>query len=371
MHQGLGIPPNGIPFKDNDWFFINNTAANLGLSAAQVQALTPFVFGQTSLTQRFGGQVVPDMRGASNYNQPNETFKFQYSNNLNATTFVTTKFYRVDNTALFDFPTTGNGFYGSDFVAMQGGQRTGFAIDGTKQLGSKNLIGFGGKYDFLRPVYSQPSASTSIWANAAAFFPGTQGYNVADFLPNNASCPLGPNACGYLLGQLPGQTPGTPFRGYSLGNAFSTATGANTGAPLPAALQLPYSDESTNTLRQDFALYIKDTYSPTDRLKIDIGLRMDGVNWKMPTCDIFQCAPTSQTGTVANAGLSLRLRRTRARRACFNRVSPRRSRRRTTTRSASATGVPCSSRRSRRTTHRVHARRTRVQHSVPRRRYRH
>jgi hypothetical protein len=289
IKQGIGVPPQGVPYKDNDWFFINNSAANLGLTAAQIQALTPFVFGQTSLTQRLGGQA--DARMPSNYNQPDETFKFQYSNNLNATTYVTAKFYRVDNTALFDFPTTGNGFYGSDFAAMQGGQRTGFAIDGTKQLGSKNLLGFGGKFDFLRPVYSQPSASTSMWANAAAFFPGPQGYNVADFLPNDASCPLGPGGCGYLLGNNPGGI--AYFRGHSLGNAFSTATGANTGAPLPAALQLPYADESTSTIRQDFALYVKDTFSPTDRLKFDIGLRMDGINWKAPTCDINWCNPTS------------------------------------------------------------------------------
>ncbi|MDP9104624.1 MAG: TonB-dependent receptor [Candidatus Eremiobacteraeota bacterium] len=307
IKQGIGVPPKGIPYKDNDWFFINNaTAVNNGplpfnLTNAQVQALTPFVFGQTSLTQRLGGQA--DLRGPQNYNQPNETFKLQYSNNLNATTFVTAKFYRVDNTALFDFPATGNGYYFSDQVSMQGGQRVGFALDGTKQLGSKNLLGFGGKFDFLRPIYSQPSASAALFAFSGYFFNNSnQGLNMYDFLPNDASCPGGPNFCGYLLGQLPGQTLGTPFRGHSLGNAFSPATGTNSGAPLPAALQLPYSDESTNTLRQDFAFYVKDTFSPTDRLKVDLGLRMDGVNWKMPTCDINWCNPTSQVGAVPNAG---------------------------------------------------------------------
>jgi hypothetical protein len=302
IKQGIGVPPQGVPYKDNDFFFINaagpvlNGGIVAAISPAQIQALTPFVFGQTSLTQRLGGQA--DLRGPTNYNQPNETFKLQYSNNLNATTFLTAKFYRVDNTALFDFPQAGNGTYFSDQVSMQGGQRVGFALDGTKQLGSKNLLGFGGKFDFLRPVYSQPSASTALFAFGGYAFSGPQGYSLPDFLPNNAQCPLGPNMCGYLLGQLPGQTPGTPFRGHSIGNAFDPANGTNDGAALPAALQLPYSDESTNTLRQDFALYVKDTFSPTDRLKIDIGLRMDGVNWKMPTCDINWCNPTSFTGTT-------------------------------------------------------------------------
>ena len=45
---------------------------------------------------------------------------------------------------------------------------------------------------------------------------------------------------------------------------------------------------------------MKDTYSPTDRLKIDLGLRLDAVNWKLPTCDINWCNPTSFTGTTPN-----------------------------------------------------------------------
>ena len=186
------------------------------------------MLGQTSLLQRLGGQA--DLRGPTNYNQPDETFKLQYSNNLNATTFITTKFYRVDNTALFDFPQAGNGIYGSDQVSLQGGQRVGFALDGTKQLGSKNLLGFGGKFDFLRPVYSQPSASTALFANSTDFFPGSQGYNILDFLPNDANCPVAP-ACGYLLGQRPGQTPGTPFRGNSIGKPITRTHACRRSAP--------------------------------------------------------------------------------------------------------------------------------------------
>ena len=40
-----------------------------------------------------------------------------------------------------------------------------------------------------------------------------------------------------------------------------------------SAVQLPYSDEASHTNRQDFAFYVKDTFSPTDRLKFDFGLR--------------------------------------------------------------------------------------------------
>ncbi|HEV2738515.1 MAG TPA: TonB-dependent receptor [Candidatus Elarobacter sp.] len=287
-HLGAGIGPQGLPFKDNDPFTINSVAGfGLGLTVGQIQALYPYTLGQTALTQRYGGQQ--STRQNFNYNQPSETFKLQYSNNLNATTFLTAKFYRVNAVALFDLPNAGNGTLFTEQVSLQGGQRAGFAIDGTKQFGSKNLVGFGGKYDFLRPVYSQPSATN-------AFF-GFGGFGanqeIFDFLPNNAACPNGPGGCGYLLGNnATGTAYCTPF---SQGNQLNLATGLNTGPALPAACQLPYSDESTSTNRQDFAFYVKDTFSPTDRLKFDFGLRMDGVNWKRPACDINQCLPTSST----------------------------------------------------------------------------
>lgn len=285
---GAGLPPQGIPFKSNDPFTITSVAGfGLGLSNAQIQALYPFTLGQTSLTQRYGGQL--STRQNFNYNQPSETFKLQYSNNLNATTFITGKFYRVNAVALFDIPNAGNGTLFTEQVSNQGGQRAGFAIDGTKQFGSKNLVGFGGKYDFLRPVYSQPSA-TNAFASFGGFF---NNQEIFDFLPNDGACPNGPGGCGYLLGNNPtGTRYCTPI---SQGAALNVTTGLNTGPALPTACQLPYSDESTNTNRQDFAFYVKDTFSPTDRLKFDFGLRLDGVNWKRPGCDINWCLPTSST----------------------------------------------------------------------------
>jgi hypothetical protein len=294
---GYGIGPNGLPYKDADNYFLANARADFGLANNQIQAIMPFTLGQTSLTQTIGGGT-DGMRSAENYNQPAETLKFQYSVNLNATTFLTAKFYRVDSVSLFDFPYYGTGVFAGDLVAMQGGQRTGFAIDGTKQLGSKNLVGFGGKYDFLQPVYSQPSATLGL----LAFAGGGNSIESAQFF-TDASCPAayggpgptgpGSGLCGYIGGGfmpaslLPGQT-------------CPAGTTPNTPA-CPFATQLPYSDESSHTLRQDWAFYLKDTYSPTDRLKIDMGLRLDATNWHYPTCDISSCAPTSFTTSAGGA----------------------------------------------------------------------
>jgi hypothetical protein len=289
---GYGIGPNGLPYKDNDAYFLANARADFGLTNNQIQAVMPFTLGQTSLTQTIGGGT-DGMRSAENYNQPAETLKFQYSVNLDPTTFLTAKFYRVDSVSLFDFPYAGTGVFAGDEVAMQGGQRTGFAIDGTKQLGSKNLVGFGGKYDFLSPVYSQPSATLGL----LAFSGGANSIEDAQFF-TSASCP---NAYG---------GPGSPLCGY-IGGGYMPASllagqtcpaGATPNTPAcPFATQLPYSDESIHTQRQDWAFYVKDTFSPTDRLKIDLGLRLDAANWHYPTCDITTCAPTSFTTTAGGA----------------------------------------------------------------------
>ncbi len=54
-----------------------------------------------------------DSRQVINGNQPNEVGKLQYSNSLNATTFITAKYYRVNAVSLFDYPYDGaNAFFG-------------------------------------------------------------------------------------------------------------------------------------------------------------------------------------------------------------------------------------------------------------------
>jgi len=282
---GAGVPPGGLPFKDNDPFALLNLSGNTGFTTPFVQSLMPFTYGQLHLTDRIG--YLGDGRGPINGNQPNEVGKLQYSNSLDANTFITAKYYRVNSVSLFDDPYNQNNTFYGDYSSLQGGQRTGVAIDGTKQLGSKNLLGFGGKYEYLTPVFSQPSAENAIYA----FGGFGSSIEAADFIPAG-SCPAIITAgygttCGYLLGY--GFVPRSP------GNAVNTVTGLNTGAALPSVVPLPYGDESTSTPRQDFSFYLKDTFSPTDRLKFDIGLRMDAVNWRYPTCDIHWCLPTSFT----------------------------------------------------------------------------
>ncbi|HTD34236.1 MAG TPA: TonB-dependent receptor [Candidatus Elarobacter sp.] len=285
LRLGNGVVNGTLPYKDNDALVLAN-AGVLGLTPAQLQAMMPFTQGQRSLTDRIGSDG--SGRTAINGNQPNETIKLQYSNNLDATTFLTAKYYRVNNVELFDKPYNGTlTFPLGDEVALQGGQRTGFALDGTKQLGSKNLLGFGGKYDFLLPVFSFTSATFGAFTYGGA----ANSLEAADFFTPQ-SCPAfyqavignGPASCGYITQFM------TPYR--VAGSAPCPAGTFNTPA-CPLAVQVPTGNDETSASRQDWALYVKDTYSPTDRLKLDVGLRLDAVNWRYGDCSIYRCLPTS------------------------------------------------------------------------------
>jgi outer membrane receptor protein involved in Fe transport len=190
------------------------------------------------------------------YYQPNDTFKLQYADNLDSSTFLTTKYYQANSVVTFDFPYDGDGNFGfPDYVTQQGGQRVGFALDGTKQLGSKHLLQLGGKYEFLHPVFNELDPIDNFYINAG-FGNGESAY---DFLPlSAASCSpsssfssFTPN-CGYLYRYFPNGPP-----------------------------RIPPLLETTATNRNDSALYVQDTFTPNDRLKLNVGLRADQADYRI------------------------------------------------------------------------------------------
>jgi hypothetical protein len=242
----------GLNFKTNDPFYLDQTTLYTGLTTPQIQSLTALLPYQSSATS-------PLTKAPGSYYQPNSTLKLQYSNNLDSSTYLTAKFYRVASTTTFDFPFASQDVtFFSSYYLKQGGQRTGGALDLTKQLGSKNLLQTGAKFDFLEPTYDQFDPGDGFWS---ADYYG----ELYDFVPNtNAACPFGAGGgCGYLFSYL-----------------------KNPGA-------LPYNDEQTSTLRQDSAFYVTDTYSPKDNVKIQGGLRVDGSDYRYGSSLSEYYAPTS------------------------------------------------------------------------------
>jgi hypothetical protein len=234
----------GFTFKDADPYWLAQAQTyfpSTPLSYSQIENLVGLFPYQTSatssLTRPFGA-----------YYQPNSTLKLQYSNNLDSSTFVTAKFYRVAAVTTFDDPFAGQGVIFGSYYLPQGGNRTGGALDITKQLGSKHLLQLGGKYDFLAPTYDQVDPGDG-------FLSAAYGGEAYDFVPNTpAACPIYDGtktpACGYLYNYL-----------------------ANPGP-------IPMNDEQSSTLRQDIAAYLTDTYTPNANLKVQGGVRVDGSRYR-------------------------------------------------------------------------------------------
>jgi len=207
------------------------------------------------------GQAGPNAPLAQNsIIQPNETFKLEYSNNINAKTYLTARYYRVNALAVFDEPLTATPAFGAinDALISQGGTRTGLGADLTEQFNSRNLAQFGLRYEFAHAVgvQNEPDFGTQILAGAG----GAGGaFLAADFLPfsfntNPDSACSNPNF---------GASPTVPACGY-LSQFFPN------GIPrIPSYYRAARVDRST------LAYYANDTYSPTDRLKFDLGIRVD------------------------------------------------------------------------------------------------
>jgi hypothetical protein len=235
---------------------ISTALGTQGLSTAQILQLTGMDRYQSSPTE----MLAAANRAPGTYHQPNHSMKLQFDDNINSSTFFSAKLYHVNAVVNFDFPAWEE-FGGS---IDQGGSTSGITADFTKQLGDKNLFKVGADFAYLHPMYNQPDPgygmlSTLVGggdpATVATTFQAGDGlgaWEFLDFLPNDANCPV-PGACGYLSTYFP--------------KGFPT---------------VPQNLEQSITNRQDWSLYLDDSYTISSRFKIEPGLRLDAVNYRMP-----------------------------------------------------------------------------------------
>ena len=240
--------PTTLPYRLFQPDYAYYVGQQIGAPASFVTPVLPFEYGQTAPNQLIG-------RPAATYNQPNAVIKVQYSNNLSASTFMTVKAYRVNATTVFDFPYAAQSCQGlglnCDFTSLQGGLRDGVAADFTSQIGTKHLLGFGAKYEFVHPIDSFQSGS--LGATAVAFTPN---FDMGDFFPG-----------GYLpvtLGVV--GTDGIPGDGY---------------------VRIPDYNQSPVANRHDLGYYLQDQFQASDKLKITAGLRVDAASFDYPSSTSF------------------------------------------------------------------------------------
>lgn len=254
FYQGYGGNP--YCFKTCDPVFTSYVGGFTGLTPTQIGNIMTLDPYQTSPTET----LAQANRAVYTYYQPNETYKLQYSNNLNSSTFFSAKYYRVNAVTTFDFPYVTTSPTYPTFVLQQGGFTTGGTLELTKQLTDKNLLQAGADFAWLHPVYNQPSNTYGL---LDLVFNNFEQYDFVN--PNDPQgCPAGPGGCGYLY------------------NYF------------PNGVKIPDNLEQSISNRQDVSLYVNDKMDFSPKFKAEVGLRMDAVNYKLPTPQVDPTTCTTE-----------------------------------------------------------------------------
>ncbi len=264
----VGTLPNGTPLSQNAAYF------------QMVQPLLP------NVTANAGLLTQPEEIN----NQPLNFLKIGYTRNLNPTTFFNADFY---NWGLFQ----GNEGYTQAIVnpfnvlnQHVGGRRVGYIAALTHAFGSKHTVTLEGKWENGFPFWDNQSAAFSPFAlelnrvalpNSDPSFPGLDLRTTRPllddwFLPANPTLAStgggGANPC---IGRNNAPDPvGCYIHDQMVAKGLWNGT-----LPRLPMFGLGYG----NTDFQQFGVALRDQFSPTDRLHIDFGGRIDGTTMKFAT----------------------------------------------------------------------------------------
>jgi len=261
QHEFLqGYGGNPFCFKTCDPYFLADATAFTGLTVGQVQSIMTLDPYQTSPVETLAQANRPPYA----YYQPNTTYKLQYDNNLDPSTFLSVKYYRVNAVVTFDQPYASRSPFAFAQDTLQGGFTNGATLSLTRQFGSHNLAQFGVDYAYLTPVYNEPINTWGFWD--LVFQPNQEQY---DFIkPTDPNCPLGADGsgksyCGFLY------------------NYF------------PNGVKVPINEETFATHRQDTSFYASDQIQLGTKLKAEVGGRLDEANYMVPAPAIDRASCTT------------------------------------------------------------------------------
>ena len=261
-----------------------------------------YAFGPASNFQRLIGIApytpVTDMAPSApelEYFNPTRFLKFEYTRNLNTSTYLALRTYNW-NALQGGF---NNLYQGSALPNWQqsGGSRSGFSGELTKQFSEKHTVTLAGKFENQHPLWD-------------------------DFDPYSLPEDLVYNSVGSLGG---GTGIGEPtflrLHGPAQRRVSAHRQGAERGRLLPREVlrrqHSAHSGRRHQLPRIGFPsirkVAVRDQWSPSARLKFDLGLRLDGANYKLGPnplynnlSDPYECStrPTSRAIRCARASPS-------------------------------------------------------------------
>jgi len=247
------IGSNGIP--------VNSAQQNYACDN-----LIPLFPGQPN-TYAFVGS--PDTRKS-----PFLAYKGEYSINLGSTSLLTTRFWRTFSGQSQDMPAQGI------FAEPFGGTRTAGQMDGTTQIGTKNLLKYGGIYDWVVP-YGNRYDFTSYTAYTAPAYIIT--YSITH---PNQPLPLPYTYSGLLPNNNPAAQAGLEEDFFS--PAFCAQLKISNGcgylsAWFPGGVRFPFEEDVATVAQQQYGAYLQDNIDMSAKWRAMAGLRLDGYNFQIPT----------------------------------------------------------------------------------------
>ena len=201
-------------------------------------------------------------------------YKLEYGINLGSSTLLTTRFFRTFAEQSQIMPAQGI------FADPYGGKRTAGQIDGTTQIGAKNLLKYGTIYDYVVP-----------YGNRYDFTSYTAFTTPAYIVTYPITHPLQPLPLPYTYsGLLPNNNPYSQqgLEQDFFSPAFCQELGIHAGCGylsswFPGGVRFPFEEDVATVAQQQYGTYLQDTIEMSDRWKAEAGVRLDGYNFQIPT----------------------------------------------------------------------------------------
>lgn len=210
---------------------------------------------------------------ADEQKSPFLAYKGEYDVNVGSTTLLSARYWRTFSGQEQIMPAQGI------FAEPFGGTRTAGQIDGTTQIGSKNLLKYGGIYEFVVPYgnrydFTSYTAFTTpadiiTYPITHPFQPLPLPYTYSGLLPNN-----NPYAAAGLEKDFLSPTFCAQQQISGCGYLFSY---------FPGGVRFPFEEDVETVTQQQYGIYLQDSLEMSTRWKAEAGLRLDGYNFQIPT----------------------------------------------------------------------------------------
>jgi hypothetical protein len=200
-------------------------------------------------------------------------YKVEYGASLGAASQLTARYFRTFEQQSEDLPAQGI------FADPYGGNRTAGQLDVTTQLGTKNLLKYGAIYQWVVP-YGNRYDFTSY----SAFT--TPAYIIAYPITHpNQPLPLPYTYSGLLPNNNPYSQAGLEQDFFSPSFCAQIKEG-NCGylsSWFPGGVRFPFEEDVSTVAQQQYGAYLQDSLEMSDRWKTELGVRLEGYNFQIPT----------------------------------------------------------------------------------------